>query len=115
MPFKPGQSGNPKGRPPKSRALTQILEKAGSKTVEVNGKRISGKRLLAQMMWQAVTLGEVELPGGEKLTLGVNDWLVAAKWIYAHIDGPPKGEIDVTSLGEQINLIQVVGADPDKL
>ena len=35
MTFKPGQSGNPNGRPPKSRALTALLEKAGGRKISV--------------------------------------------------------------------------------
>jgi len=92
--WKPGQSGNPKGRPPKSRALTELLEKAGGKTVEYGGKRISGRRLLARLIWQAVTTGEVVLPGVDadgnalKLVFGPADWFDAVKWLYTHMDGP---------------------------
>ena len=40
MPFQKGQTGNPNGRPPKSRALTEILEAAGGKTIEYQGKSV---------------------------------------------------------------------------
>src|SRR5689334_21290158 len=100
--FQPGQSGNPKGRPPKDRALTALLEKAGSATIEFQGKNISGKRLLPEMVWEGVTTGSVTFPTGEKIKLSPQDWKDFVKWLYAHIDGPPKAEIDLTSNGETI-------------
>ena len=112
--FQPGQSGNPKGRPPKERALSDQLEAAGSKTYEFDGKRISGKRLIARLLWELAIHGRVELPdsveevedGKPKLkpvTLRVTstkEWLDSIKQIYSQVDGPPKGELDLNADGE---------------
>lgn len=102
MTFKPGESGNPAGRPPKSRALTEILEKTGSKTVEVQQadgtvKRVSGKRLLAQLVWEVAETGKVTLPDGKvKHIEDFNDWFGVVQFIYKHIDGPPPTKITGT-------------------
>lgn len=101
--WKPGQSGNPAGRPPKSRALTEILERAGSRSVEMpDGKRVSGKQLVARLAWDLATTGQAEFPGGKQLVIEPVDWLALVKWLYSHIDGPPKAEVDVTSGGEKL-------------
>jgi hypothetical protein len=105
--FQPGQSGNPNGRPKKERALTDLLEKAGSATVVYDGQSISGKRLVARMVWQGILTGEVKFPDGKKMRLSPTDWKSFVNWIYTHIDGPPKSELDITSDGEKI-VVQVV-------
>lgn len=102
--WKKGQSGNPKGRPPKSRALTAILEKGGSKTVEYKGKRISGKRLISQLIWELAETGQIELDGRTIKVGSVKEWADIVKWIYSHIDGPPKAELDITSAGEKLGI-----------
>ena len=108
--FQPGQSGNPKGRPPKERALSDQLEKAGGRTFEIDGKRISGKRLLPQIMWELLVFGRVELPEneeGKRVILRVNstrEWLDIAKQIYAQVDGPPKSTVDLNTDGAAINV-----------
>lgn len=89
-PFQAGHSGNPKGRPPKDRALTTILERAGSKTVEVGDKKVSGKNLVAALVWQGITTRQIEFPDGDKMKLQPYHWLELVKWMYGHIDGPPK-------------------------
>jgi len=94
--WKKGVSGNPAGRPPKTRALTTILEAAGSKTLDVDGKRISGKRLLGRMLWDIATTGRTAMPDGSTLLLAPEDWVGLVKWIYQHIDGPPKAEMEIT-------------------
>ena len=104
MKFQPGQSGNPKGRPKKDRALTDLLERAGSATVEIDGKRMSGKRYLADMVWQVVMTGEAKLPDGKSVKMSPQDWKDFVKWIYAHIDGPPTLSVDLTSNDEPLNF-----------
>ena len=105
--WKKGQSGNPNGRPPKHRALTEILEKAGSKTIPVEGKntKVARKRVVAELAWQLVTEGQAIMPDGKKLVLDPKDWINTVKWIYQHIDGPPKAELDVTTGGEPLVIV----------
>jgi hypothetical protein len=78
----------------KARALTTILEQAGSKTVDVDGKRVSGKKLLGRMLWDIATTGRTTMPDGSTLLLAPEDWVGLVKWIYQHIDGPPKSELE---------------------
>lgn len=98
--FRPGQSGNPKGRPPKNRALTEILSVAGAKSLKVDGKSIAGRRLVAQLAWEMVTTGAITFPGSEgSRWVSTEDWLAAVKWLYGQIDGPPKLETSVEMSG----------------
>ena len=108
--FQPGQSGNPKGRPKKDRALTNLLEKAGGTMVEIDGERISGRRLLARQVWEGITTGTVHFPGGKMLILGPQDWKDFVKWTYTHLDGPPVQGVDLTSGGEKI-VVTLTGDD----
>jgi len=101
--FQKGQSGNPNGRPPKNRALTDLLEAAGNTTVEdADGKRKARKRVVASLAWELLTTGKAELPSGDTLKLAPQDWVGLYKWIYQHIDGPPKTYMDITSDDEPI-------------
>lgn len=91
--------------------MTAILEAAGSKTLEVDGKKVAGKRLLGRLLWDIATTGHATMPDGKALILDPADWVGLVKWIYAHIDGPPKAELDVTSAGERIK--GYIGVTPD--
>jgi hypothetical protein len=103
--FQPGQSGNPNGRPKKERALTDLLERAGNVVIEDGeGGRSARKRIVAALSWKLLTEGEATLPNGKRLVLAPAEWASLYKWIYTHIDGPAKAEIDVTTGGKPIVL-----------
>lgn len=112
-----GQSGNPKGRPPKGRALTELLEKAGNKTViGADGVTRAGKRELARLLWELATTGQTTFPNGRTVLLGQADDLVAvAKLLYGQIDGPPKVALDLESGGEQIDIVTIRVKEPEQL
>jgi hypothetical protein len=59
----------------------------------------------------------LEAAGDNKIAHGnkqLSDWFGVAKFLYAHIDGPPKAELDVTSGGEPI-AIAITKMDVDEL
>lgn len=93
--FKPGKSGNPKGRPPKSRAMTEILVAAGKKKAsDGDGGNISRNKLLAEMIWKASIGGEVtfhatnrEFGGSRTLQLKLPEWIDFVKWLIEQMDG----------------------------
>lgn len=87
----PGRTNNPNGRPPKNRSLSLILEASLGKTMEVEGKKVSGKRVLAELVTKAVTTGRVRFPDDtEESVISVKDWIGLAEWVYERIDGKPK-------------------------
>lgn len=88
-PYKPGQSGNPKGRPKKNRALSEILERAGSKT----SGGVSNKRAVALMAWNLARHGMIVLENGRILEIKEPAELVALwRFIYSQVDGPPPAD-----------------------
>jgi hypothetical protein len=108
-----GQSGNPAGRPPKNRALTAILERAGNKGIDgLDGKRITRKRLLADMLWQLATTGEAVFPNNQKLQIAAREWIDIVKLIYGQIDGPPKQTFEVNIKREAEKIAAEFGLDP---
>jgi len=109
-----GQSGNPSGRPKKMRALTEILERAGGKTVQHGDRRLARRRLIAEMAWEAATTGVVTFPDGKRLEVGANDWFDVLKWIYQHIDGPAKTQMELTGSGGGPLVIAIGGVDLDE-
>lgn len=115
MPWKPGASGNPAGRPRKDRALTAILEKAGARTTPgADGKNHKRSRVVAEMLWSAVATGTLRFPDGREIVLDGEDWFDIAQFLYKHVDGPPKQALDITS-DEQplaINFVRVEGRNP---
>ena len=79
-----GQSGNPKGRPPRSRTMSAMLAVEGSKKI---GRR-TRKEIVAQLLWEFAVSGTVQM--GDQLLVADDplEWFNAVKWIYNHLDGP---------------------------
>lgn len=117
----PGASGNKRGRPPKGRALTEILQKVGNGSVKRGDTKVARKRVLADMLWTAALTGQVILVdnGGDKalqhLVLDSDEWFDVVKFLYSHIDGPPKAGL-LDDLPEdrnvEIKLIRTEGRKP---
>lgn len=86
-----GRTNNPNGRPPNNRSLSLILGTALNKAILVDGKKVSGKRVLAELVTKAVTTGRVRFPDDtEESVISVKDWIGLAEWVYERIDGKPK-------------------------
>ena len=78
--WKPGQSGNPKGRPPSNTTLTELLREAGEiQDAKWNGETMARKQALANIMWMQA------LRGAD----------ATQRYIYDRIDGKPTQEIKV--------------------
>lgn len=106
-----GKTNNPNGRPKKDRALTDILVKRLSHSLDINGKRVSGKNLIAMNVVDAVTKGRIRFPNDtEDSVISVKDWIDFMKWLYVHVDGSVKTELDVTTGGEKI-IVTLKSAD----
>jgi len=91
--WKPGQSGNPAGRPKKEKALTELLRKEGSKRDQTyidpktgEEKVISRKRKLAQKIWELALSGD----------------LAAIKYIFDRIDGSPRQSVSLEQEGRVV-------------
>lgn len=106
MPFPKGKSGNPKGRPPKARALATLLEKTAKAKPELLGGK-THKEVFAEKVWQALTTGVIEYPPGlvlpgafdqngdpipddapRVMRLGTSDFIALTRIVLTHLDGP---------------------------
>jgi hypothetical protein len=89
-----GQSGNPKGRTPRKRALTEMLRIQGEKPILVGGEEISAQEALAKAVWQFAVTGEVWLMGNRLTASSVTEWAHVVKWLYTHIEPPTAVEVE---------------------
>ncbi len=99
--FQPGKSGNPKGRPPKKRALTNLLERGGN--AKLGADETAAKRLFTARVWEGLATGQMTFAEGRVLQLEPSDFVSLAKLVLAQVDGPPRQDIDLTTMGETIN------------
>ncbi len=84
--FKTGQSGNPKGRPKRSRILTELLQQQGSARFMVGHDSVTAQEALARAVWQFVVTGEVWLMGKKLEASSAGEWASVVKWLYAHVE-----------------------------
>lgn len=77
--------------------MTAILEAAlARKAPSASGAMVARKQMLAEHMAEFVTTGTVTMPDGKVLEASPKDWIETAKWVYAHIDGAPKQDVDMS-------------------
>jgi len=100
MAYKPGECGNPKGRPKKADAMTDILkgELGTLSLVDDEGKAVPAKQAIARKL----------------IDLAMNGDTPALKYIYDRIDGKPRESIDLDHSGElKYSIIPAVIPDDD--
>ncbi len=97
MTYKPGQSGNPNGRPKKGRALAELLE------LELNqkfGDEVEAKQIIIQRAVIALRTGYMVFPGlkrDRKVKLAIKEWSELFKFVVTHLDGPAKVDLNITN------------------
>ena len=107
-----GNTNNPHGRPPKNKALTDLLEASLGRTIEIDGKRINGKRVLADLVTACLTTGKVKFPNDDKDSIiSISDWIGMVKWVYERVDGKPIQPIAGTGDDGEIIIEVVIGGD----
>ena len=90
--WEPGESGNPNGRPPNSRALSAILRSRGSEPFVIGEDGLTRQEAIAEAIWKLVLTGEVYLSGTLIRVKDVNEWLQVVKWVYSTVDLPKPGD-----------------------
>jgi hypothetical protein len=67
-----------------------MLKVALGHTHEYEGKKVSGKRILSDLVSKALITGRLQFPDDEQVSIiSVKDWIELAKWAYERIDGKP--------------------------
>lgn len=116
--FPKGKSGNPKGRPPKKRTLTNLLEKGGNQKFTLGDDKLAAKTLMVQRAWQGLATGFITFadPDSGKVMsfpLDAQQYIALMRLVLGQIDGPPKAELDVTSEGKAIAATPTVDSMKD--
>lgn len=97
-PFKPGVSGNPKGRPKKEYCLTDILKEQGNwEDVDTDNGKITRKDAIAKKLWD----------------MAMNDDVVALKYLFDRLDGKPLQQIEAHVDSDITISRETIDADND--
>lgn len=75
--FKKGQSGNPKGRPPKGWSWAEILEDVGEEIEPKSGKQF--KELVSRKLWKECAKGNIS----------------AIRELFNRMEGMPKQQTEI--------------------
>jgi hypothetical protein len=113
--FQPGQSGNPAGRPPKTRAFADLLKGQALKASTLKGRdQLSNQELWAELVWEAILSGRIKFPGTNRYkSLDMRTWVMLVKLLCDHVDGPPKLDVELFGQGddaEDVSMEAVVAA-----
>jgi len=87
--FKPGESGNPDGRPPKGYSITEMMKEMLNSTPGL-------KESLGKVIAKKALEGDI----------------TAVKMLWNYMDGLPKQNLDVTSGGKPIPILGGVSNVP---
>jgi len=74
---------------------------------------MSGKRLMAFLAWQIATTGKATFPDGTVLEASPKDVMDTWKWLYAHIDGPPKASLELSGGLQVVVTERIVESSPE--
>ena len=86
-----GHTNNPNGRPPRGRALAELMESSLAEKVDgVEAKKIIIKRAI-----DALRTGVLDF-GKRKLKMGAKDWTDLLKYVVTHLDGPVRQEVAIS-------------------
>lgn len=108
-----GKTNNPAGRPPKSKALSELLRKDLNRTYPTGeGKKTAAKRIITKRVIDALVTGKWKLADGTFTYLSFGETAELIKWVFLRVDGQPQAAIDVTSGNENLT-INVVYTEKD--
>lgn len=94
MPWKSGESGNLKGRPPNGRALAGLLQAALQEKYFYQGHLLERGAIMAALLAEGVSTGRITFPTDNEgqtrfYTLTPDQWLSMVVRVLGHVDGPP--------------------------
>ena len=85
--FKPGQSGNPKGRPPGTISLTTMIKQELDKCPDSDNKKTYADLIVKRILTKAIKDGDPQM----------------IKTVWAYIDGLPKADITITDVKSKVD------------